>query len=93
MVYLLKGIFRSPRAFLGVVFRLSVPLFVMGASLKYVELEARYQERVRSHFDLKFSYECAARIPDAQLLPRANIFGNIDVKPFGCATRPFFVAP
>ena len=39
-VGLLKWIFRSPRAILGVVFRLSVALFFVGASLEFAELQS-----------------------------------------------------
>ena len=74
----------SSRRFLGICFRLSLVTGLGCAGLDaYRVFEAHQAEEVRIS-KTRSSMECALRIPDLQLAPKINGFGNVDVVAFGC---------
>lgn len=70
--------------FLGIVFRLSLAISIGATVFDAYQIHQLWVETMHVNADIKFTLDCAIKIPEGKIQSYKNEFGNIDVAKLGC---------
>ena len=82
--------------FLGIVLRLSLAISIGATVFDVYQIQHLWVEEIKENRDIKFTMDCAIKIPEGRIQSNKNEYGNIDVAKLGCLAgsdgETFFVS-